>query len=76
MAAPGVGITVENWAESWVEARECLGITNLSTFPLVPAPDKDGLPQQRPLTTQEAGNWINLIVAQYFSPVDVRYFIR
>eukprot|EP00435_Cladocopium_sp_Y103_P004232 s386_g1.t1 len=64
LTAPGLGVSPNNWASLWKAARDHLGINDLSTFPLMPSPDESGLATVRPLTTFEAGRWLNLVLKQ------------
>ena len=59
MSAPAYGITDDNWALQWVEARRFLKIDDLAVFPLMPAPDSVLEPTRRPLSTQEAKLWMH-----------------
>jgi hypothetical protein len=58
ISAPAHGITTDNWALQWMQAREGLRIIDLSCFPLMPAPDRNLEPTKRPVSTQEAKLWI------------------
>ena len=59
MSAPAFGITDDNWALQWVEARRVLKIDDPAVFPLMPAPDSVLEPTRRPLSTQEAKLWMH-----------------
>lgn len=69
LTAPACGVVGNDWASSWKSARESLGIDDLSQFPLMPAPGESGEALVRPLTTTEAGGWINLVIQQHTSEV-------
>ena len=58
LAAPAAGVTDDAWGEQWIQVREKLQITNLSRFPLMPAPDACLEPTRRPISTQEAKQWM------------------
>ena len=58
LAAPTAGVTDDAWGEQWIQVREKLQITNLSRFPLMPAPDASLEPTRRPISTQEAKQWM------------------
>ena len=64
LTAPGLGIGEHNWAEGWKTARANLCIDDLATYPLMPSPDDQGQATVRPLSTQEAGKWLNLLLKQ------------
>ena len=70
LTAPASGVTGNDWASSWKTAREMLGIEDLSQFPLMPAPGESGEALVRPLSTSEAGGWINMII-QHRSSVEI-----
>ena len=44
---------------------------DLTVFPLMPAPDEEGVPTVRPLTTVEASKWLHVILMQQSSKLDV-----
>lgn len=58
-AAPSFGVTDDNWGFQWTHARRVLKIDELSTFPLMPAPDSMLEPTRRPLSIQEAKLWMH-----------------
>ena len=64
LTAPGFGISKVNWASFWRQARSDLGIEDLNEFPLMPAPCEQGTATVRPLSTQEAGKWLMLLLSQ------------
>ena len=59
VAAPAYGISHDCWGEQWMRARVALGISDLSVFPLMPAPDSCLEPTKRPISTSEAKKWIH-----------------
>ena len=64
LTAPGLGVSSTNWATFWRRARADLGIDDLATFPLMPAPDEMGQATVRPLNTKEACGWLHLLLRQ------------
>ena len=58
VAAPAIGITDDCWGEQWMRVRETLRISDLSVYPLMPAPDCNLEPTRRPVSTAEAKRWI------------------
>ena len=64
LTAPGLGVSKVNGATFWRQARSDLGIEDLSEFPLMPAPCEQGTATVRPLSTQEAGKWLMLLLSQ------------
>ena len=76
LVAPAMGVAKEEWCTRWMELRDELGINNLSVFPLMPAPpapDSDGHPTVRQLSTEEASKWMNMLVNRSFSVSDIHY---
>ena len=59
VAAPAYGVTLDCWGQQWLQARFALGISDLTVFPLMPAPDSCLEPTKRPISTQEAKKWIH-----------------
>jgi hypothetical protein len=58
ISAPAQGVTMDNWAMQWIRVRDMLQISDLSRFPLMPAPDRNLEPTRRPVSTQEAKLWL------------------
>ena len=60
LAAPGQGITDDDWVAQFMKARSdlCLG----DEHPFMPAPDRSGFPTVRALDTDEAGDWLKLVL--------------
>lgn len=74
LVAPCFGVTEDNWGTLWILARDQLGVNDLQQFPLMPAPDKEGTPTVRPISTTEAGEWMNLLIQQRVKQLpQVRY---
>ena len=72
LTAPGLGINDNGWALHWHRARLDLDIEDLNIFPLMPAPDEEGIPSVRPLSTAEAGKWLQLILMQQSTKMSVQ----
>ncbi len=66
LTAPALGAGFNNWAVRWKSAREQLGIEDLRSVPLMPAPQKDLTPSVRPLMTSKASKWLVLILDEHF----------
>ena len=62
LVAPSIGIDNTNWGEAWLSARRELGIESLKDFPLMPAPDVVGVATVRPVSTEEAGRWLRMLL--------------
>ena len=62
LVAPCIGIDNTSWGEAWLSARRELGIESLKDFPLMPAPDAAGLATVRPVSTEEAGRWLRMLL--------------
>ena len=60
--APALGVVQGNWAKVWWDLRQQLGGQIGVDFPLMPAPDAEGEPTVRPLSTGEFGKWIRMIL--------------
>ena len=72
LTAPAVGVHPLNWGERWKKVRELLRIDNIKVYPPMPAPTAAGMATSRPLSTVEAGKWINMIIRK-FSSCDETY---
>lgn len=59
VAAPAIGVVDENWGVQWLHVRQLLGISDLSKYPLMPAPGPDLVAARRALTTGEAKKWLH-----------------
>ena len=62
LVAPCIGIDNTSWGEAWLSARRELGIESLKDYPLMPAPDAAGLATVRPVSTEEAGRWLRMLL--------------
>lgn len=63
--APGDGIVHDSWAETWVSVRNQLGISFEDRMPTCPAPDLDGKPTIRPLSSDEMRKWTVMILEKH-----------
>ena len=57
MVSIAVGVVPTEWVTVWLQVREQLGIREPPSHCLMPAPDREGKPLARPLTSAEAGRW-------------------
>lgn len=62
LTAPGLGVTTECWAETWLMSGKQLGIDLPPTHVVMPAPDENGGPCARPLTSTEASQWLRKLL--------------
>ena len=62
LVAPSIGIDNTNWGEAWLSARKELCIESLKELPLMPAPDAAGVATVRPVSTEEAGRWLRMLL--------------
>ena len=60
--APCVGVTHDNFAITWWTLRQRLNASLDDGFPVTPAPDQDGEPTVRPLSSQEMGTWTRMLL--------------
>ena len=65
LTAPATGVHQLNWAARWKEVRELSNIENIKAFPPMPVPTSSGMATSRPLSTSEAGKWINMLICRY-----------
>ena len=62
LTAPAFGVTDECWPELWLESRHSAGVMLPPFHTTMPAPDSDGNPAQRPLTSNEASQWLRKLL--------------
>ena len=62
LTAPGLGVTHDSWAELWLDSRKQLGMALPPTHVVMPAPNSEGAPSTRPLTSQEASQWLRKLL--------------
>ena len=70
--APNLGITADPWIQAWLDVRLKLGIDFTLGLPTLPAPNSDGLPTKRPLSTDEMKQWLRLILSSKGVSLDGR----
>lgn len=63
LVAPCLGVVDGNWGAQWCACRRKLGIHDLKSFPLMPAPDALQEPTERPLSSTEAGSWMRALLS-------------
>ena len=63
LVAPCLGVVEGNWGAQWCACRRQLGIHDLKSFPLMPAPDAQQSPTERPLSSSEAGSWMRALLS-------------
>ena len=73
LVAPCEGVVDGNWGEMWCKCRRELGIHDLQNFPLMPAPNSDHEPTERPLSSTEAGSWMRALLKVDCANKAVRY---
>ena len=62
LVAPAVGVVEGNWVEQYIKVRGSLGLQDPPLGPLMPAPDRHGVPTVRSLDSDEAGSWVRLLL--------------
>ena len=62
LVAPAVGVVEGNWVEQYIKVRGSLGLQDPPLGPLMPAPDRHGVPTIRSLDSDEAGSWVRLLL--------------
>ena len=70
LVAPAVGVVEGNWVEQFIKVRVSLGLQDPPHGPIMPAPDRQGMPTVRSLDSDEAGAWVRLLL--YGSRVRLR----
>eukprot|EP00435_Cladocopium_sp_Y103_P009332 s3793_g2.t1 len=60
--ARALGVTEDPWIEEWVKVREELGVSFETGHPTMPAPQNDGTPSRRPLSSEEMKHWRHLLL--------------
>ena len=63
MVAIARGVVEREWVTTWFEVRDLLGIKSPPHHCVMPAPDREGLPLSRPLTSSEAGKWFRRLMS-------------
>ena len=59
------GVTLENWAATWLVVRSSIGGNIADGFPLMPAPGMDDEPTKRPLSSEEMGKWVRMLFERH-----------
>ena len=62
LVAPAVGVVEGNWVEQFIKVRVSLGLQDPPHGPIMPAPDRQGMPTVRSLDSDEAGAWVRLLL--------------
>ena len=62
LTAPAFGVTSDCWPQTWVESRHMAGVMLPPFHCVMPAPDKDGFPTKRPLSSSEASQWLRKVL--------------
>ena len=62
LTAPAFGVTDDCWPEAWLASRHSAGVMLPPFHAIMPAPDSDGNPAQRPLTSNEASQWLRKLL--------------
>ena len=59
---PAVGVVQGNWVATWGSLRQKLDAALSDGYPLMPAPNGEGEPTVRPLSTSKLGKWVRMIL--------------
>ena len=70
--AVAVGISDENWARQWIVVRARVGADILHGYPVMPAPGPDGEATQRPISSDEMGRWVRMLLERHGISLDGR----
>ena len=62
LTAPAFRVSNDCWPEHWVACRHSAGVMLPPFHTIMPAPDSDGCPTQRPLTSNEASQWMRKLM--------------
>ena len=62
MVSIAVGVVPTEWVSVWLQVRDQLWIREPPLHCLMPAPDQEGGPLARPLTSTEAGKWVRRLL--------------
>ena len=73
LVAPCTGVVTGNWGAEWCECRRKLGIHDLKSFPLMPAPNAEQEPTERPLSSTEAGSWMRALLSVDVTNKQIRF---
>ena len=56
------GVTFENWARTWLVVRSTVGGDIAEGYPVMPAPGFDNEPTKRPISSDEMGKWVRMLL--------------
>ena len=59
------GVTSDNWGRAWLVVRDCTGGEISAGFPVMPAPGGDHQPTKRPITSDEMGKWVRMLLERH-----------
>jgi hypothetical protein len=59
------GVTSDNWGRTWLVVRDCIGGEISAGFPVMPAPGGDHQPTKRPITSDEIGKWVRMLLERH-----------
>ena len=62
---PASGVVRGNWVATWWGLRQELHAALSEGYPLMPAPNGEGDPTVRPLSTSELGKWVRMILDRH-----------
>ena len=71
MVAPSEGVKSGNWIEQWLRVRHSFDL-DFEKGAVMPAPQMDGSPGNRPLDSQEAASWLRMILFGISTPLPDR----
>ena len=56
------GVTLDNWARTWLVVRSTVGGDISAGYPVMPAPGLDDEPTKRPISSDEMGKWVRMLL--------------
>lgn len=59
------GVTAENWARKWIVVRSSIEGDIADGYPVMPAPGAAGEPTKRPITSDEMGKWVRMLLERH-----------
>ena len=63
--ALATGVTPENWGRTWLVVRACIHGDISAGFPVMPAPGGDDLATKRPISSDEMGKWVRMLLVRH-----------
>ena len=72
LVVPAVGVVDTNWVKLWWDYRCKLLDGLVMDYPPLPAPDQEGNPTGRPVSTSEVGKWMNILLTRHGCPAGDR----